>query len=66
MSYHVFAFFQVMVDEGLTELMFTSDNLGIMEQEKYRLPGGTTCAIHSSSFHFTSLDCRCSQIVKAN
>lgn len=29
----------VMVDEGLTELMFTSDNLWIMEQEKYRLPG---------------------------
>ena len=55
-----------MVDEGLTKLMFTSDNLGVMEQEKYRLPGGTTCAIHSSSFHFTSLDCRCSQIAKAN
>lgn len=66
MSYRVFACFQVMVDEGLTELMFTSDNLWIMEQEKYRLPGGTTCTIHSSSFHFTSLDCRCSQIAKAN
>lgn len=59
MSYRVFACFQVMVDEGLTELMFTSDNLWIMEQEKYRLPGGTT-------FHFTSLDCRCSQTAKAN
>lgn len=55
MSYRVFACFQVMVDEGLTELMFTSDNLWIMEQEKYRLPGGTTCTIHSSSFHFTSV-----------
>ena len=66
MSYRVFACFQIMVDEGLTELMFTSDNLWIMEQEKYRLPGGTTCTLYSSSFHFTSLDCRCSQIAKAN
>ena len=55
MSYHVFACFQVMVDEGLTELMFTSDNLWIMEQEKYRLPGGTTCTIYTQVHDFTSL-----------
>lgn len=53
MSYHVFACFQVMVDEGLTELMFTSDNLWVMEQEKYRLPGGTTCIYYT--LKFTSL-----------
>ena len=55
MSYRVFACFQVMVDEGLTELMFTSDNLWIMEQEKYRLPGGTYMyyTLKFISFHFT-------------
>ena len=53
-----------MVDQGLTELMFTSDNLWVMEQEKYRLPGGTTNMYYT--LKFTSLDCHCSQIAKAN
>ena len=30
-----------MKKEGLTELMFTSDNLWEMERKKYYLPGGT-------------------------
>ena len=30
-----------MLKEGVSELMFTSDNLWEMEQKKYELPGGT-------------------------
>ena len=29
-----------MINEGLSELMFTSDNVWEMERKKYYLPGG--------------------------
>ena len=51
-----------MISEGLTELMFTSDNLWEMEHKKYYLPGGI-CTILSSlcnscnkSLHFIFVD----------
>ena len=39
-----------MVDGGLTELMFTSDNLWEMEHKKYHLPGGSVTETNYTSY----------------